>query len=167
VQLLSSSYRINLDFLLQITSSWLMGHVGVGANICGIGNSTAPARQHKNWSRARISKRLWSPGIDSDGPIPPAYVAWRAGTSNRVVVQACHAGNRFQGSLKGLQIRAQSAEAGGVGDMYRGFKRGRMVGRQKLGMQFTVYAKIGTGQGCLCLVSTDSCSVCVCVLILY
>ncbi len=31
-------------------------------------------------SRARIFKRLWSPGINSKAPIPPAYVAWRAGT---------------------------------------------------------------------------------------
>jgi len=38
--------------------------------------------------------------------IPPAYVAWRAGTSNRIVVTARQAGNRFLGSLKGLQIRA-------------------------------------------------------------
>ncbi len=30
--------------------------------------------------RARIFKRLWSPGIDSKERIPPAYVAWRAGT---------------------------------------------------------------------------------------
>jgi hypothetical protein len=29
--------------------------------------------------RARIFKRLWSPGIDSKEWIPPAYVAWRAG----------------------------------------------------------------------------------------
>ncbi len=36
--------------------------------------------------------------------IPPAYVAWRAGSSNRVVLPARQAGNRFQGSLKGLQI---------------------------------------------------------------
>jgi hypothetical protein len=58
-------------------------------------------------ARARICKGLWSPEIDSDGSIPAAYVAWRAGTKNRVVVQARHAGNRFLGSLKGLQIRAQ------------------------------------------------------------
>jgi hypothetical protein len=38
--------------------------------------------------------------------IPPAYVAWRAGTSNRVVEPACQAGNRFLGTLKGLKIRA-------------------------------------------------------------
>jgi hypothetical protein len=38
--------------------------------------------------------------------IPPAYVAWRAGTSNRVVVPARQAGNRFLGSLKGVQIRS-------------------------------------------------------------
>jgi hypothetical protein len=30
--------------------------------------------------RARIFKRLWSPGIDSKEWIPPAYVAWRTGT---------------------------------------------------------------------------------------
>ncbi len=46
-------------------------------------------------------------GIDSKVSIPPAYVALRAGTSNRVVLPARHAGNRFLGSLKGLQIRAQ------------------------------------------------------------
>jgi hypothetical protein len=55
--------------------------------------------------RARICKHLRSPGIDST--ITPAYVAWRAGTSNRVVAPARQAGNRFRGSLKGLQIRAQ------------------------------------------------------------
>jgi hypothetical protein len=39
--------------------------------------------------------------------IPPAYVAWRLGTTNRVVVPPCQAENRFLGSLKGLQIRAR------------------------------------------------------------
>jgi hypothetical protein len=39
--------------------------------------------------------------------IPLAYVAWRASTSNRVVVLARQAGNRFLGLLKVLQIRAQ------------------------------------------------------------
>ncbi len=38
--------------------------------------------------------------------ISPAYVACRAGTKNRVVVPAHQDGNRFLGSLKGLQIRA-------------------------------------------------------------
>jgi hypothetical protein len=41
--------------------------------------------------------------IPSKESIPPAYEAWRAGTSIRVVVLAR---NRFLGSLKGLQIRA-------------------------------------------------------------
>jgi hypothetical protein len=36
--------------------------------------------------RARIYKRFRRPGIDSEDSIPPAYVAWRAGTTNRVVV---------------------------------------------------------------------------------
>jgi hypothetical protein len=57
--------------------------------------------------RARICKHLRSPAIDSRKLIPPAYVAWRAGTSNRVVVPARQAGYRFLCSLKGLQIRAQ------------------------------------------------------------
>jgi hypothetical protein len=56
--------------------------------------------------RARICKRLWRPGRDSEDLILPAYVAWRAGTINRVVVPARQAGNRFLGSLQGLQIRA-------------------------------------------------------------
>jgi hypothetical protein len=57
-------------------------------------------------SRARICKRLRSPGIDSEESIPLANVAWRTGTTNRVVVPTRQAGNRFMGSLKGLQIRA-------------------------------------------------------------
>ncbi len=58
--------------------------------------------------RARICKRLRSLGIDSNQEsIPPAYVAWRACTSNMVVAPARQAGNRILGSLKGLQIRAQ------------------------------------------------------------
>ncbi len=44
--------------------------------------------------------------------IPPAYGAWGAGTSKRVVVPARQAENRFLGSLKGLQIRAQCSSAG-------------------------------------------------------
>jgi len=42
--------------------------------------------------RARICKRLRILGIDSKESIPLAYVAWRAETSNRVVVQARQAG---------------------------------------------------------------------------
>jgi hypothetical protein len=65
----------------------------------GIGLSYRPAR-------ASICKRLKSPGIDSEKSIPPAYVAWRASTPNKVVVTARQVGNRFLGSLKCLQIRA-------------------------------------------------------------
>jgi hypothetical protein len=39
-------------------------------------------------TRVRISKRLRSPGSDSKESVPPACVAWRAGT------------NRYLGSLK-------------------------------------------------------------------
>ncbi len=50
-------------------------------------------------NRARICKRLRSPGIDFKESIPPAYETWRASTSNEVVVPAPQAGNRFLGSL--------------------------------------------------------------------
>ncbi len=50
---------------------------------------------------------LPEPGFDSEESIPPAYLAWRASTTNRVVVSLrLQAGNRFLGSLKCLQIRA-------------------------------------------------------------
>jgi hypothetical protein len=45
--------------------------------------------------------------MDSEESNSPAYVAWRAGTTNRVVVLTRQAGNRFLDSLKGLQIWAQ------------------------------------------------------------
>ncbi len=57
-------------------------------------------------SRARICKRLWSPEIDSEKSIPPAYVVWQTGTTKRVLVSTRQAGNRCLGSLKGLQIQA-------------------------------------------------------------
>ncbi len=51
---------------------------GEGTGVRGEGGT-------KEWktverSGARICKRLWSPGIDTKASIPPAYVAWRAGT---------------------------------------------------------------------------------------
>jgi hypothetical protein len=39
----------------------------------------------------RIWNHLRSPGIDSEDSIPPAYVAWRAGTTKRVIVPGRHA----------------------------------------------------------------------------
>jgi hypothetical protein len=56
--------------------------------------------------RARICKRSWSPGIDSEELFPPTYVAVRVGTTYRIVVLARQAGKQFLG-LKGLQIWAQ------------------------------------------------------------
>jgi hypothetical protein len=56
---------------------------------------------------ARIYKRLWRPEIDSEESISPAYVACLAGTTKRVVAPARQPENRFLGSIKGLQIRAQ------------------------------------------------------------
>ncbi len=58
--------------------------------------------QREKLSCARFCKHLWSPGIDSEEPTPPSYVACGAGTTKRVVVQVRQAGNQFRGSLKGL-----------------------------------------------------------------
>ncbi len=54
---------------------------------------------------------VWEPRNRFQGiAIPPAYVVWRAGSSNRVVVPARQAGNRFPGSSKCLQIRARAGQ---------------------------------------------------------
>ncbi len=53
--------------------------------------ATVPAWWWHWWSlttRARIRKRLRSPGIGSKESIPPACVARQAGTTNRVIVLA-------------------------------------------------------------------------------
>ncbi len=42
------------------------------------GESRAILPTRQDW--ARTFKCLWGPGIDSKEWIPPAYVAWRAGT---------------------------------------------------------------------------------------
>jgi hypothetical protein len=52
-----------------------------------------------------MEPRNRSRGIDSASL---QYVTWRAGTTNRVVVTGRQDGNRFLGSLKGLQIRSRS-----------------------------------------------------------
>jgi hypothetical protein len=88
---------------------WIVGY-GYESS-AGIFKNSMEARNRVGigWPyRARICKPLRRPGIDSEDWIPPAYVAWRAGMTNRVVVPACHAGNRFLDSLKSLQIRAQA-----------------------------------------------------------
>ncbi len=77
---------------------------------------TQLANEHPRY-RARICERLRSPGIDFKESTLLAYIASRAGTSNKVVVPACQAGNQFLGSFKDLQIRAlfnaASARPGG------------------------------------------------------
>jgi hypothetical protein len=54
---------------------------------------------HLSWKRARMCKRLRSPGIVSQEPITPAYVAWWAVIS-------------IPRLLSRLKIRAQLALAG-------------------------------------------------------
>jgi hypothetical protein len=60
--------------------------------------------------RARICKRLRSPGINTEESVPPAYVAWRAGTPNAIIEPARQGENRFLGSLKSLQLWAQYSD---------------------------------------------------------
>jgi hypothetical protein len=53
-------------------------------------------------NRARICKRLRSPGIDSKESIPPVFVAWRAGTTTLFAVPSLES---IPVLLKRLQIR--------------------------------------------------------------
>ena len=60
------------------------------AHICkrlwspGIDSEESISPAYVVWrARARICKRLWSPGIDSEESISPTYVAGRAGTKKR------------------------------------------------------------------------------------
>jgi hypothetical protein len=62
---------------------------------------------------ARICKPFKEPRNRLES-ILPAYVACRAGTINMVVVPARQAGNRFLGSIKGLQIRAVKRKSAAV-----------------------------------------------------
>ena len=57
--------------------------------------------------RARICKRLWSPGIDSEDSIPPAYVAWRAAVRQiELSYRPARLGIDSWAPSTGLQIRA-------------------------------------------------------------
>ncbi len=57
--------------------------------------SLVPPQEKGILSWARICKRLWSPGVDSEESMPLAYVAWRAGTTYRVVVPVRQLGINF------------------------------------------------------------------------
>ncbi len=61
------SQLFELDWLSSVTSAFSRPRASTVQSLPG-----AP--------RARFLKSLWSPGIDSKKWIPPAYVAWRAGT---------------------------------------------------------------------------------------
>jgi hypothetical protein len=64
-----------------------------------------PSNGRRNgFARVSYSEPVFVNVYGAQESISPAYVAWRAGTKNRVVVR--QARNRFLGPLKGLQIRA-------------------------------------------------------------
>ncbi len=57
------------------------------------GYRTGPPGYRQNWflgsdTWAGTFKGLWSPGIDSKTSIPPAYVAWQAGTITLLLLGA-------------------------------------------------------------------------------
>jgi hypothetical protein len=56
-------------------------HLGVGMPLRRIQTRIHAIRNLELGTRARILKLLRSPRIDSKEPIPPACVAWRAGTT--------------------------------------------------------------------------------------
>jgi hypothetical protein len=51
------------------------------------------AIQRRENAQSPYCKRLRSPGIDSEESISPAYLSWRAGTTNGVVLLSRHAKN--------------------------------------------------------------------------
>ncbi len=92
----------HFSLLLFQVSSW--AHICKRLRSPGINSEESITPAYVAW--ARICKRFRSPEINSEESFPPAYVAWRDGKSNRVVIPAHQAGNRYLGFLKGLKIRA-------------------------------------------------------------
>jgi hypothetical protein len=62
-------------------------------------------------AKSRICKRLRRPGIDSEESIPPACVAWRASTTNRVVVTGPPGSESIPGLLKRFKNTGSGASA--------------------------------------------------------
>ncbi len=94
------------DLCLQIFKKYDLLLLSIEAQVldrCWALDRLANVDAHFWYQPARLHRqRLRSPEIDSEESIPPAYVAWRAGTTNKVVVRVRQIGNRFLGSLKGL-----------------------------------------------------------------
>jgi hypothetical protein len=63
----------------ELATMQVIRHLWARSNTAGDGG------QFGN-SRVRILKLLRSPGIDSKESIPPAYVAWRAGTTTLLIL---------------------------------------------------------------------------------
>ncbi len=76
----------------------------------------------KKQFRARISKRLWSQGIDSEQSILPAYVAWRAGTANTVELSTCRTDPAGLESISGILKRFTNTGSGKRAIMYTSVK---------------------------------------------
>ncbi len=70
---------------------------------------------HQNVTRDRIFKRLRSPGIDSKELIPPAYVAWRAGTITLFLLGFPSPHRLFKNSTSAFYDALQRMEARRLG----------------------------------------------------
>ncbi len=81
--------------------------------------------------RARICKRLRSPGNDS---ARLCNVAWQAGTSNRAVVPARQAGYRFLGLcvLSVLRFAASTYGPASIGSFFTPLNGRRVEGTSRL-----------------------------------
>ncbi len=106
-----TSHEATWDFGVSVASKATANYFGADCLLGKVSKriirTLDEVRDTACWDQARICKRLRSPGIDSKESILQTYVAWRAGTSNRVVVPACQATSESKpGLLKGLQIRA-------------------------------------------------------------
>ncbi len=76
----STNPRNTLLIRVALTITTLLA---MSTTTSSINSSLPPVAYTKvvnNISRGGIFKLLWSPEIDSKESIPPAYVAWRAGT---------------------------------------------------------------------------------------
>ncbi len=107
-------YGTKIDFLLQNCFAHIITFLSWSSLFLIFNHIGALSTYRDICMRARICKRLCSLGIDYKESIPSAYVAWQAGTTNRVAIparQAKLAGGidsleSIPGLLKSLQIWA-------------------------------------------------------------
>jgi hypothetical protein len=88
---------------------WLQPHHRVTS-----GPGYLPGSANKNVVRARIFKLLRSPRIDSEESIPPAFVAWRAGTTTLFLYSVPNPHRLFRNSSTDLDFQSHFRRPGAV-----------------------------------------------------